>query len=260
MTAVNVFSTAVNNYALSRTELVDFVNEKLALSYAKVEALCSGAAYCQLIDVVWPGSVPLKRVKFDANNEYQYIENFKILQAAFKKHGIDKVIPVEKLVKGKFQDNFEFGQWFKKLFDTNYDGKEYDSVARRAGQAGSAGSGPSRVPEGAPVAIAKPAPAKQNTTPVKTAKPTAAPAGAAPVKKTTTLNSVKSNEVVDLQLTIDGLEKERDFYFTKLRDIEILCQQAEIENLPVVKEIVKILYATEDGFEPPEENAALDEY
>jgi microtubule-associated protein, RP/EB family len=60
--------------------------------------------------------------------------------------------------------------------------------------------------------------------------------------------------------TIQGLEKERDFYFNKLRDIEILVQQfaAEIEEKarntgqPVaeecdvlVKEIQAILYSTE---------------
>jgi len=37
------------------------------------------------------------------------------LQGAFKRKGVDKVIPVDKLVKGRFQDNFEFGQWFKKV-------------------------------------------------------------------------------------------------------------------------------------------------
>ena len=45
-----------------------------------------------------------------------------------------QIIPVDKLVKGKFQDNFEFVQWFKKFFDANYDGKEYDPVAARQGQ------------------------------------------------------------------------------------------------------------------------------
>lgn len=45
-----------------------------------------------------------------------------------------QIIPVDKLVKGKFQDNFEFAQWFKKFFDANYDGKEYDPVAARQGQ------------------------------------------------------------------------------------------------------------------------------
>lgn len=37
-------------------------------------------------------------------------------------------------MKSKFQDNFEFVQWFKKFFDANYDGKEYDPVAARQGQ------------------------------------------------------------------------------------------------------------------------------
>lgn len=41
---------------------------------------------------------------------------------------------MEKLVKGKFQDNFEFVQWFKKFFDANYDGKEYDPLQARQGQ------------------------------------------------------------------------------------------------------------------------------
>ena len=45
-----------------------------------------------------------------------------------------QAIDIEKLVKGRFQDNFEFLQWFKKFFDANYDGHEYDPVAARDGQ------------------------------------------------------------------------------------------------------------------------------
>lgn len=36
-------------------------------------------------------------------------------------------------MKGRFQDNFEFLQWFKKFFDANYGGMEYDAVAQREG-------------------------------------------------------------------------------------------------------------------------------
>ena len=34
--------------------------------------------------------------------------NRKIFQKALKAIGVDKMVPVEKLVKGKFQDNFSF--------------------------------------------------------------------------------------------------------------------------------------------------------
>ena len=40
---------------------------------------------------LFKGSLPLKRVKFSTNLEHEYIQNFKLLQAAFKKLGVDKV-------------------------------------------------------------------------------------------------------------------------------------------------------------------------
>jgi len=42
---------------------------------------------------------------------------------------------VDKLVKGRFQDNFEFLQWFRKFWEANVqDGWEsYDAVAARGG-------------------------------------------------------------------------------------------------------------------------------
>lgn len=41
--------------------------------------------------MLFVGSVPMKRVKFRTNLEHEYIQNFKILQAAFKKMNVDKV-------------------------------------------------------------------------------------------------------------------------------------------------------------------------
>ena len=37
------------------------------------------------------GSVVLKKVKFKTNLEHEYIQNFKLLQGAFKKMNVDKV-------------------------------------------------------------------------------------------------------------------------------------------------------------------------
>ena len=78
------------------------------------------------------------------------------MQNSFKSVNVDKIIPVDKLVKGRFQvitnnmlhnsillcisisvpfqDNFEFIQWFKKFFDANYGGQEYDALAMRGGE------------------------------------------------------------------------------------------------------------------------------
>lgn len=43
------------------------------------------------MDMLFSGSVPMKRVKFRTNLEHEYIQNFKILQGAFKKMNVDKV-------------------------------------------------------------------------------------------------------------------------------------------------------------------------
>merc|ERR1719385_641917 len=41
--------------------------------------------------MLFPGPVPLKRVKYNSKLEHEYIANFKILQAAFKKMNVDQV-------------------------------------------------------------------------------------------------------------------------------------------------------------------------
>lgn len=53
------------------------------------------------------------------------------------------------------------------------------------------------------------------------------------------------SKLLDMKLTVDGLEKERDFYFGKLRDIEVICQEHDGESSPVLSKIIDILYATE---------------
>ena len=62
-----------------------------------------------------------------------------------------QIIPIDKLIKGKFQDNFEFAQWFKKFFDANYDlGIEYDPVVARGGQVVQGSGKSSSVPKSTP--------------------------------------------------------------------------------------------------------------
>nr|XP_020663508.1 microtubule-associated protein RP/EB family member 1 isoform X1 [Pogona vitticeps] len=289
--AVNVYSTSVTSDNLSRHDMLAWINESLGLNLTKIEQLCSGAAYCQFMDMLFPGSVTLKKVKFQAKLEHEYIQNFKVLQAGFKRMGVDKIIPVDKLVKGKFQDNFEFVQWFKKFFDANYDGKDYDPVAARQGQEtvpapplvvpmlnkpkknlGSGGTdhsfvGASELKDAradattslnrtAVIAPARPMVAQRTAVANKT--------GPGMVKKAPAgIGEDESAELIQqinvLKMTVEDLEKERDFYFGKLRNIELICQENEGESDPVLQRIVEILYATDEGFVIPDEGAPPEE-
>ncbi|XP_018022002.1 microtubule-associated protein RP/EB family member 1-like [Hyalella azteca] len=260
--AVNVFSTSSTADNLSRHDLLSWINSSLAASFSKVEELCSGSAYCQFMDMMFPGSIQLKKVKFNTNLEHEYINNYKLLQAAFKKMNVDKIVPVDKLIKGKFQDNFEFLQWFKKFFDANYDGSDYDALDMRGGEPLGLGRG-----GGGGMASAMPrrtvAPVKPAARPAAGRAPTASRIGvsnktsvSSPRNNAATNQQVEelTNQMMDMRITVQGLEKERDFYFGKLREIEMLCQEQEDGAVAPVQKILDILYATEDGFAAPDED------
>ncbi|KAI9585215.1 hypothetical protein GQX74_001062 [Glossina fuscipes] len=131
--ATNVYSTNATTENLSVHDMLAWVNERLQAQFGKIEELRTVAAYCQFMDMLFPSSVPMTHVKFCTNSENEYNQNFKILQASFEKVKADKIIPIDKLIKGDFQHNFEFLQWFKEFFDANYDGRDYDASAARDG-------------------------------------------------------------------------------------------------------------------------------
>ncbi|PKU27942.1 hypothetical protein llap_21754 [Limosa lapponica baueri] len=56
-----------------------------------MDCVCRGAAYCQFMDMLFPGCISLKKVKFQAKLEHEYIHNFKLLQASFKRMNVDKM-------------------------------------------------------------------------------------------------------------------------------------------------------------------------
>jgi RP/EB family microtubule-associated protein len=176
-----------------------------------------------------------------------------IIVGCFTRHGIDRPVNVEQLIKCKMQDNLEFLQWTKRYWDQYFPGGDYDAVARRRGS-------------GAPAPVSNMAPrssagaARRGTTPTTGGRLSKAGVGGGPG------SAALQQENNTLKETVQGLERERDFYFSKLRDIELLVQQAceedpEIEKQEdgLIKHIQTILYSTEDGFEIPAEAEGLDD-
>ncbi|CAJ0929689.1 unnamed protein product, partial [Mesorhabditis belari] len=302
MSVVNVYATSSTTDNLSRHEMLMWVNDCLQAQFSKIEEMHTGAAYCLFTDFLFPGAIQMKRVKWNSHLELDWLSNWKLVQTSWKSLGVDKIVPVEKLIKGKFQDNFEFLQWFKKFFDANYDGHEYNASDARGGEPlpidPKAGGGVSKMPTrttsnlnttraqprtGSNTQITAAAPRKMTQTTIKPAAPQPTAAAPRPLAPKTNVNvqnghsapsaaaskdTIKlENELKNVRTELDevtrqlnesdsviaSLEKERDFYFSKLRQIEIVCQDNETIGNVEVSRVLNILYETEEGFAAPEE-------
>ena len=131
------------------------------------------------------------------------------------------------------------------MWDANYPGGSYDAVRRRQGSAGSNGGG---------VSPQKPAIAKRPAAGMAAPARSAAPTSVAAPQAAKTDVAALTKTISELKRSVDEMEKERDFYFGKLRDIEIATQKVTdpaITSSPFLQEVTRILYATEDGFEIP---------
>ncbi|GFZ03624.1 microtubule end binding protein EB1A [Actinidia rufa] len=175
---------------------------------ADAAVAASGAVQCQMMDMTYPGIVPMHKVNFDAKTEYDRIQNYKVLQEL----GQDQIDtwnynPVERRSKGG-----------KERYPN---GSHKSSKSLQASNLHNSGSSDG-------VGLNKTSGTKQE----KTANSSAEIQGL-------------TKEITDLKLSVELLENERDFYFAKLRDIEILCQSPESEQLPMAVAIKKILYTTD---------------
>jgi RP/EB family microtubule-associated protein len=232
-------------------------------------------------------------------SDYEFISNYKLLQASFSKNRVQRHVDVSKLIRAKYQDNLEFCQWMKAFYDQsgadreNYDpnavrakgkgGKKYNEFLQKT--ASKHGSKPLPVgrlntrPRVTPVSSAPRQPKPQPTRPTTTTTTRTTGARPAPAKPKAPLKPSVNNtrnvkeaakaegkaeadaqlkkknveitaQVEVLEASVAELEKERDFYFGKLRNIELMLQVQSDKNFEgcdlegVVGGIFKVLYAT----------------
>ncbi|KAG0795527.1 hypothetical protein G6F22_005098 [Rhizopus arrhizus] len=159
-------------------------------------------------------------------------------------------------------------QWVKRYWDQNYPGGEYDAVGRR--ERGAPSTATTKSPSAASSGRVSAAGKKATKTPAARSVSRGGRPSALDNQSASAIIDL-NKQIAELKLTVDGLEKERDFYFGKLREIEIEVQEnlesielaladsgkTEHEAIPVLQNIQNILYSTEEGFEvPPEEEEA----
>eukprot|EP00804_Cyclotella_cryptica_P022848 CCRYP_005048-RA/>CCRYP_005048-RA protein AED:0.16 eAED:0.16 QI:343/1/1/1/0.66/0.5/4/97/440 len=306
-------------YFTSRKEILDFLNNLLDLNLTKIEQTASGAVACQLTEYLFPNSIPMSRVDWGAKASHEYVANYKLLQSAFNKNKIQKHIDVDKLIRGKYQDNLEFCQWLKAFFDQTSPmmsrGRDgYDPVAVRAkgkggknverskgggGRANATGSAKPFATRGvtgstavtkavsSSVSATRPPSSSSNASRKENIANTSSADSALPYKlrkqpssneDSSAIRALKEenrqlkSENVDLQskcaeleenvaeieLSLQTVESERNFYFDKLRGIEIMLQVFKekeesgegidlgIEARKVIERAFKVMYATEE--------------
>lgn len=245
----------------------------------------------------------MQKVNWSAKQSFEFVTNYKILQDCFVKLHIDKFIDVARLKEGRYMDNLEFMQWFKRFFELSVQDKgDYDALTQRSrGKGGSTYHGnrsgvkptnaappavkvipvskpnsavtqkENKAPAPTPVASnPKPAAAKPSSSSAAVMAPSqqkqvATPASAA-VNGDSDRHFLKAQQEIEnlklanatavegyeqVKVEMAGLEKERDFYFEKLREIEIMLQEIEDsgKGTELTANIFKILYTTADGFE-----------
>eukprot|EP00956_Cyclotella_meneghiniana_P003355 scaffold4069_cov85-Cyclotella_meneghiniana.AAC.5 len=250
-------------YFTSRKDILDFLNSTFDLNLSKIEQTASGAVACQLTEYLFPNSIPMwLKAFFD--------------QTCGMMNGMrENYDPVAVRARGKGGKSVERSKA----------GGGRPAAARNAGAAAKAPRAAAvKAPRAAPPSVGRPASSTSRTTGVaarskeniantsstttsssiSTSKPRKAEDTAA-LKALQEENSRLQSKVADLEtmsaeleLNVHNSQAERDFYFHKLRGIEIMLQVFKdkeesgdaavdlgAEARKVIERAFKVMYATD---------------
>ena len=209
----------------SYEELINWINNLLKTNIVSIQQACNGAIACQILDASHPGNVPLHRLKLEVTQFQHLVSNYRVLQHAFIKQKIARKFNAETLIRSGPQENLEFLQWMRQYYIGHANtAVSYDPIERRKN----------------PIATNAQS-SKENSKKI--------------VKKTfdnkeNTMDEgnkviICIKEITDLKNANAVLQREKDYYLNKLRDMEILLQIHEKEKLSLLDWTRKILYGCE---------------
>lgn len=226
-----------------------WVNAYLGTRYDKVEDLSSGVAYCQLTDILFPGAVNLSKLNLKPNRPRESTQNFEALREAFEQVGITREVPVERLVDGSYRDNLELIQWFKDLYEAQVPVSAaipvemchaFPYMYATAAYFGSHGymqdyyrftednheeTGPNAEETGTSAGAPEPYRYAGHAP-----KGTAGPGGNAGAGDLSDTVDELASQIVYLREHLYWLQLERNFYYNKLCEIEVLCWEHERDH------------------------------
>lgn len=172
----------------------------------------------------------MSKVNWSAEKPSDFLSNFDILVQSFKKFQVQKDISVERLVAGETSDLIELMAWFKIFSMSNRSlGERYNALERRGGKAPSFNY------------VEKMRSRQQNTSLSQN------------MGNKKNLNAAaRSNFIMDPKTIqklahFDTMKGERDFYYSKLRDIDhVLDSYKDSSSELLIQTIRDIIYLSPD--------------
>jgi RP/EB family microtubule-associated protein len=251
--------------AVSKRELQAWVSDTTGEQCSNLNKDCaSGVLPITLLNTLHPNAVDARKMNRNASTEDQFLQNYKILEAAFRKLGIEQAAALvnnsaEQLAKGQPQSTLELMQNMYAMagadgaerprglapLDPNALGGGAAAAARGKRAGGGAAPKAKRAAKGAGDVPEPPAPTEA---PAETEEEPPAPAGPSACE-------VLESQLAEAREEAEFAKEEAAFYFRKLELAQELCERSATEgrSAACAPAVLRLLFMSE------EEIACLDD-
>lgn len=229
-----IFFALVVMSDLSRSELLRWLNDLLSLEYTRIEDTANGVAFCLLIDRMHPGKVPLHLVRMEASLSHEIDINYKILLDCFASIGLKLELNLKRLSSGVFIDLLQLLQILKRYYDQQQNKAQSTPAKSRSIPTISHSSAKKPITPAPSRTTIKHKPIVTTSTPLSSR-----PRGASvnEDQPTKVQPACKSTDDKLLKVLVD-MEKERDYYFSKLLKIEKIIASNEDEICNSIRDVL----------------------